>query len=316
VKAFLLKNKNRTQILRWLGTIVALALLVYLIQKQGWIEILTAFKQISFIRFILGLFLIFLSRIAVAGRWYVLLNPVEDVTLRQTFRITFAGLFATNFLPTTIGGDVVRLAGAVQSNFDGAVAAASLVVDRLIGMLGMFLALPLGAEPLMNWMSVSMIPQDGGIFGVSFPWIAKLREKFVQLFQKVYQALRVWVKHPKSLVQAFLFTLVHMACLFAMVMLFLDDLGENLSFGVIAGLWSFVYFVTLIPVSINGYGVQELSIAFIFSEIGGISLQNGITISVLYRTLMVIGSLPGSIFLPGIIAGTRKGQKKPTDGSL
>lgn len=295
--------KNKTRFLRWLGTITALGLLIYLIQKQGWVEIRTAFAQISFLDFILALVLILISRLAVVGRWYALLNPVEEVTIGQTFRITFAGLFATNFLPTTIGGDVVRLAGAVQLNFSGAVSAASLVVDRLIGMFGMFLALPLGAKPLLHWVNFSSLDPGSFFLGISFSWITKLREKFFALLQKVFQALKVWSEHPKSLILAFLFTIIHMTCLFSMIMLLLIDLEEQLSFGVIAGLWSFVYFVTLMPISINGYGVQELSIAFVFSEVGGVSLQSGITISVLYRTLMIIASLPGALFLPRIIAG-------------
>ena len=62
----------------------------------------------------------------------------------QSLRITFAGLFATNFLPTTIGGDLARLAGAIQYGFDATVSAASLVADRLIGLAGMVFVLPLG----------------------------------------------------------------------------------------------------------------------------------------------------------------------------
>jgi hypothetical protein len=133
----------------------------------------------------------------------------------------------------------------------------------------------------------------------------KLREKAADLIDRVVTALKVWSKQPKSLVLSFLYTVIHMACLFLIITLFLNDLGERLPFGIVAGLWSFVYFLTLIPISINGYGVQELSIAIIFSEVGGVTLESGITISILMRTLMIIGSLPGSVFLPGIIAGEK-----------
>jgi len=45
-------------------------------------------------------------------------------------------------LPTTIGGDVLRLAGAVRLGLSTSLAAASLVVDRLVGMTGMVLMVP------------------------------------------------------------------------------------------------------------------------------------------------------------------------------
>lgn len=64
--------------------------------------------------------------------------------------LMFTGNFSSNFLPTTIGGDVVRLGGAMQMGYDRAICLASLVVDRLIGMAGMALALPLGLIPLFS----------------------------------------------------------------------------------------------------------------------------------------------------------------------
>ena len=305
------KSSNRTRILRWIGTVSSMVLLWYLIKKQGWNEIRTAFHQINTITFIYALILIFVSRFAVIGRWHVLIRSVQDVSLWETIRLSFAGMFATNFLPTTIGGDVVRLAGAIQLEFDGTVSAASLVVDRLIGMFGMFWALPFGAKPLIDWINFADIKTGGPVLGISFPWLGKLQDKTIKFLEKVVKALKVWLEHPKSLVLSFLFTLMHMVCLFSIIMLFLGDLGEGLPFSMVAGLWSFVYFLTLIPISINGYGVQELSIAIIFSEVGGVTLESGITVSVLLRTLMVIGSLPGSIFLPGILAGEKNQEKTP-----
>jgi uncharacterized membrane protein YbhN (UPF0104 family) len=310
VKKFLINNRNQVKLLRWVGTISALVLLVYLFQQQGWDEIGSAFKQVTFYRFILGLFLVFISRFAVVSRWYFLLKSVEEVTWWQTLRITFAGLFASNFLPTTVGGDVVRLAGAIQSDIDGFISAASLVVDRLIGMFGMVLALPFGAKPLLGWLFAASVSRTDVVFGLSLPWVPKLRGKIADFLRRIYRAVMVWSEHPKSLLISLFFSGVHMICLFGIIMLLLGDVGERLSFGLVAGLWSFVYFVTLLPISINGYGVQEISMAFIFSEVGGISIQNGLTISILLRTLMLVGSLPGAIFLPGIITGTKdRGSK-------
>jgi hypothetical protein len=123
--------------------LLAVALLVYLLSKQGWDEIAGAFRQIAVWRILLAFALTFISRMAVSARWYVLLRSGKaDISFGQSTRITFAGLFASNFLWTTIGGDVVRLAGAIRFKFDPAVSAASLVVDRLVGMAGMAMALP------------------------------------------------------------------------------------------------------------------------------------------------------------------------------
>jgi len=256
---------------------------------------------------------IILSRFVLVCRWYILLHSLEGVSFWQTLRTTFAGLFAANFLPTTVGGDVMRLAGAIQLKINGPFAAASLIVDRLIGMFGMFCALPFGVTSLRDWFNLSEFEASHITLGTSFSWMNKIRNLVVKLIRKVEEALKMWVKYPKSLLISYLFTLVHMTCLFLAIMFILDGLRAGLSFGLIAGLWSFFNFITLIPVSINGYGVQELSTAFIFSEVGGIHLQSGITISILLRLMMIIGSLPGLVFLPGIIAGSDNQTKKIDD---
>ena len=73
-------------------------------------------------------------------------------------------------------------------------------------------------------------------------------------------------------------------------------------FGLIVGLWSISYFVTLIPISINGYGVQELSLTFLFSRVGGISVAVGLTLAVLIRVFYMVASLPGAIYMPAILS--------------
>jgi hypothetical protein len=68
----------------------------------------------------------------------------------------------------------------------------------------------------------------------------------------------------------------------------------------------------LLPFSVNGYGLQELSMTLIFSRLGGASLESGLTAALIFRTLMMIASIPGVFFVPGMLSGT--GQRKPTTG--
>ena len=106
---------TRTFWLRLAGTLLTAGLLVWLLLEQGLDNIVRALLMIPAWQLAAGLLLTLLSRLAVTMRWHVLLRASgEQVSARQTLRLTFAGLFASNYLPTTIGGDVVRLAGAVQ----------------------------------------------------------------------------------------------------------------------------------------------------------------------------------------------------------
>src|SRR5512142_2669690 len=115
--------------LRIAGTLLAVSLLVYLIVEQGWQALLDSLAQVSWPYFAAAFLLVLLSRLATVGRWHVLLRSAEvPISLRQSLRLVFAGLFAANFLPTTIGGDLFRFAGGVRLRLDAGVVAASLVM--------------------------------------------------------------------------------------------------------------------------------------------------------------------------------------------
>ena len=284
------EGRSRSSLIRWAGTLIALVLIVLLISRQGWGEIWGAVVEIGWPRFLLALAVLMVSRFMVAARWHVLLRAAEmEIKYKDSLRITFVGLFASNFLPSTVGGDVVRLAGVVQAGYDAAVGAASLVVDRLVGMFGMALVLPPGLAKLFAFQGSQTV--------ISLAWVGKLSEKFKTFVGRIWQAMKLWAKHPLGLLSSLFFTGMHMLMLYLCIQVYLNAMGESVSLWLIAGLWSLVYFVTLVPVSINGLGVQELSIAFAFSELGGVSEQNALTLALLIRTVFMLASLPGALYV-------------------
>jgi uncharacterized membrane protein YbhN (UPF0104 family) len=306
-----LLQESRQSWIRFLGTVIAVALLVYLLGQQGWEEILSALRQISAWRLLLALILMLVSRVAVAGRWYALLRAGSaGIGLMQSVAITFAGLFASNFLPTTIGGDVIRLAAALRHESDRAVSTASIAVDRLVGMVGMATALPLGAPALLAWMEAGATTRITGTpLAALSGWIprrlreAGLRKTVKRASQRTMEAMSLWLQQPGSLLISLAFTWIHMLCKFGAILILMEGMGATLSIWRIAGLWSFTYFITLLPISINGLGVQEVSMTFIYTEIGGIPLQVGLTLALLLRTTELAASLPGVVSLPGIMSG-------------
>ncbi|MBC8508579.1 MAG: flippase-like domain-containing protein [Chloroflexi bacterium] len=287
-------------------------MLVYLFSRQGWGEIFGAIRQIPVWHIILAFVLTIISRLAVAGRWHALLAVTEiDVTWWKTLQLTFAGLFASNFLPTTVGGDVVRLAGAVQMKLDSAISTASLVVDRLVGLFGMALAVPLGAGPLWAWLITAQGWRDAFLTSSILPLgIKKIAGRMRDLFSRLWKSFSLWKDHPTSLLVSLGMTGLHMLCLYLSIALMLNSIGDPMPVWLIGGLWSFVYLVTLLPISINGYGVQEISLTLIFTNVGGISMKSGLTIALLIRTLQMVASLPGAAFVPAIIVGLRQDNGK------
>jgi uncharacterized membrane protein YbhN (UPF0104 family) len=311
-------------LIRLVGTLVGVSLLVYLLSRQGWAEIATAVRQIPLTTVVLACLLMFGSRLAVSARWYALLGSSgADISLASATKLTFAGLFAANFLPTTIGGDVVRLAGVLRVGQARVAAAASIIVDRLIGMAGMATAAPIGLVKLAAWLMPTsgttswIVPPFASIMGgqrvSKSQW---LLEKIREIPKRARDLLGIWLRHPGALLEAYCFTWGHMLCVFSIIWLLLRGMGEGTPFWLIAGLWSLTYFVTLLPLSINGLGIQELSAALIFTQFGGVSASTSLTLGLLIRTFSMVASLPGALFLPAILSGGNVVEgAEPTDAA-
>jgi hypothetical protein len=160
---------------------------------------------------------------------------------------------------------VIRLAGALRLGCDSALSAASLVADRLIGMAGMAMSMPFGLPSFLQ------IKNFGDIITGGIPLILggvvsseeqgrfqKLWGSFRNITRRMLEALSIWMKQPGALLLALAATWVHMLCFFGVLELLFSGMGDHIPYWLIGGLYSVVYFVTLIPISINGYGVQEI----------------------------------------------------------
>ncbi len=298
------QSKQRLNlIIRWGGTILSIGIVIYLLSRVGWGEAWQTIRQLTAWRILLVVVLVFVSRFATFGRWYMLLkDQTPTLSLADTLKLTFAGLFASNVLPTTIGGDVLRLAGAVRLGLSTSLAAASLVVDRLVGMTGMVLMVPFSLPGLTSYLHSRTLSALAG--SMALPFFDRLKRGF----QKILDDLRFWSKHPLILLKALGFTLIHQAAIYFIILILIEGMGETLSFWQIAGIWSLTYFITLLPISINGLGLQEVTITNLYTFLGGLSPATSIALALILRLVWLIGSLPGAFFVGDVLAG-----KSPTE---
>lgn len=304
---------NTQQIPFWriAGTLLSLGLLAFLVYEQGWDEFRQALSEVPLLSFLLAFLLVLFSRLCVTLRWHILLRSARlEISFWQSLRLTFTGLFASNFLPSTVGGDLARLAGAVLLRMDAGVITASLIVDRLVGMAGMALLLPVGLSALVRGSGIVQpgpLSAAGAVPGMKWLW-----KKIEGFMRSSLQSSIYWVKHPAALGLGLLATFGHMLMTYLMVWVLLNGAGQTVSLLLIGGLWSLSYFISLAPLSINGLGLQEVSIAYLYSHYAGVSMESGLALAVLMRILFVLASLPGALFLPGILNASR--QKPKTSG--
>jgi hypothetical protein len=326
------KGKLNT-IIRWLGTALSLGILVWLLSKVGWKEAWETIKLLDWWRIVLVIGFVYVSRLATYFRWHALLS-VQDKSIadKEILKLTFVGLFSSNFMPTTIGGDVFRLAGAVRLGVDSALATASLIADRIVGLTGMTLVLPLSIPGFVQYLkdradssskfmpatlfasifpngsdgpnSVDQEPSADELAGDSF--IKKGLRKLKSGWQKLRENFRFWIKNPLVLLKALAFTLVHQLAVYAIISLLITGMGEKLAFYQVAGIWSLTYFITLLPISVNGLGLAEVTITNLYTTLGGISPTTSIALAIILRLLWMIGSIPGAFFIGDVLAGKER----------
>ena len=301
-------SKNGQQALQLAGTVLAIVLLVVLVRNSGWDEIVATFRNIKISNLLWVALLFLISRTSMAMRWHVLLRSGGiDMHVKDSISLTYTGLFASNFLPSTIGGDVVKLAGAMQMGYDRAVSLASIAADRLIGVAGMTMVLPIGIAH--SWSLL------GTATPASFSAVVWLKRP-IAFLKRTISVFGLWLKKPASLLGSLAFTWLHMICLFGSIYIFAEDLGTHVSFWLIAGLWSLTYFITLVPISINGYGLQELSFTFLMSNAAGLTPTVSLSLAVLIRAYFIFSSLPGAAFLPSIMAAMAAQKKEPSSNKV
>ena len=290
-----LKN-NRRQTLRWAGTIISLILLVWVFynnREDIAVALKNAAQPATLIKVLIAAGLIVLSRLCTVARWHTLLRAGGvPIPFKETLRLTFAGLFGSNFLPTSVGGDVVRLAGAMQMGYDRAICLASIAVDRLVNMAGMSLAAPFGIYQLFQ--AAPAAAQSATLTGL---W-----QKGWGFVRKTLSSLTIWLKNPLSLLTAFAFTAGNLLCIAGAYYFLIQGMGDSLPYWQILGLVSVGYFLGLMPFTINGYGWHETMMITLFTQVGGVNSGTTAIVVVLQRLLMMLASLPGALTLPGIMA--------------
>ena len=313
------QQKSKISWVKVAGTVISILLFIWLMTRFGWQELFQSIMLIKPLTLVIAFVLMIISRFAVAFRWYFLCRSNQlNISIKNAIELTFSGLYASNFLPSTIGGDVVRYLGGIKFDAQKVKCAGSLIMDRLVGMFGMALVLPFGLIHL-----IPMIMQGELNFSSTKPAIGMafvFNEKILRFLTRIKKAVRElffqigdWIRHPISLLLPLLMTAIHMIMLFGIIKLVFQGMGDAVPFMLIAGLYSVGYFVTLIPISINGYGLQEISMTFLFVNVAGVSTSHAVIMALMIRFIMMTASLPGMVFLPKLLPEQKRSIEKNPD---
>ena len=245
-------------------------------------------------------------------RWHRLLHAQHiDVTKRTLTESIWVSLFFNNFLPSNIGGDVVRIADTAGAAGSKTLATTVVLVDRVLGLIALVVVASVGAfaaslvgihVPGARWLwlvavaglavaiPVIAIPQLtalllGPLRLLKRPWVD-------ERVQRLEDAIFRFRAAPSALIGAFAGALVVQITLVAFYLLTAQGLSVPLPILLGAVLIPVSLAVQMAPLSINGFGVREAVFAFFFRRFG-LPIDAAVALSLVSTGLVMGMSLIG-----------------------
>jgi hypothetical protein len=304
------RPKNLSTIIRIAGTLVSTALFAWLVSRQRWDVVLDKATGIAWWAILVSILLYLSSYGFNTLRWCLLLwAQAARISFWQAYRLTWAGNFASNFLPSTIGGDGFRMLAVHPYTGRKAVSIGSVVLDRMINMAAMACLIPV---PLIIFGD-SLRQMLG--FSMAFPLgLQNLIDKY---FHKLVVAYRAWASKPAAFVFAFLAAWPSNLLPMAVTWLLGSQLGIQVSFWQVMGVQTVTYFLSVLPISVNGYGLREVAYTTLYAALGA-SVEQASTLALTTRLLTVLSTIPGAIWLSSVVTsaagldeGSNLGQETP-----
>ena len=285
------------------GTIISLVLFIWLLTRLNWQDAWNILKNMPIYSCSLAILSLFLGQFMNSLRWYVLLKTQNvQISLIETFNIFLGGSFASNFLPSTVGGDSLRFLAIAKITKDQSLSLASVILDRLINLLAVCTLVPFGISVLR--ITGVNIYTDLFVFtgvvafkGKVWKWVKRISNKYSKIFKQ-------WLKKPSSLILAFGITWISRFIIISSVWFLAKGIGIQFTLWQVVGVNIVSYFITLLPISISGYGLREITTTSLYTMLGA-TLEQAAALSVISRIFSTLVTLPGVIWMRQIISETK-----------
>ncbi|MDD4238278.1 MAG: lysylphosphatidylglycerol synthase transmembrane domain-containing protein [Desulfotomaculaceae bacterium] len=301
---------SKKSILLLIKIIVSGLLLGWLIYSLDWLALLDVFKKAEPGWLILAVVFIVLSMVVSVEKWSLVLKAEGiDLPWFQLWKAYWIGIFFNNFLPSSIGGDGIRifLIGRNISNVAGA--ASSVIIERLLATLGLALTgllagLITGYYGQVGWLFILLILISAGLlfflmWGSIPTWVTKRNGRvsdFMRDFLSHGQALR---GQGKMIIKVGVLSVLFQLTVVAVNYAIFRSLQVNA-----LGWWALAYIIpaisaiAMLPIGINGYGLREGAYVLLLASYG-VAGSAALGASLLFAVLVSFCSLYGGLLWLG-----------------
>jgi glycosyltransferase 2 family protein len=250
-----------------------------------------------------------------AWRWGLLLKAQGVQFPFKTLTASFlVATFFNNFLPSNIGGDLVRITDTAPAMGSKTLATTVVLLDRGLGLLGLVLMAALGATA-----GTRLGNSHTGVAGMLWAgfcvaaMVATPALLMPTTFAKLLQPLRIlhpeWVDErigrltgalarfrdaPGALGGCFAGALCVQTVLVGFYVAIAHSMQIPIGFSELAVIVPISFIVQMLPVSLNGLGVREATFGFYFKLLG-LPLESALLVSFMGAALIMLFSLSGGV---------------------
>lgn len=248
-----------------------------------------------------------------AARWQAVQYAIgAPISLRDACRLYYVGSFFNQTLPSSVGGDPVRMYLARQAGLPTSKAVTGVVLERVMTIIGLVIVVDLAAPAF-----IGMMPRDAMLVQVLVPGLVlgtigmvlfcaavvflNLMPESLRRFsvfrgvQHLGADARSLLRHPFVSGYALALGAANSVLLSLITYVLANGLGESVSFFDCLVLVPPVLLVTTLPITVAGWGVRETAMMAAFGIVG-MPGDASVSMSLIIGFIFLILSLPGGMF--------------------
>lgn len=289
--------------------LVSVVLVVVLAWRIDWSQAWTALARANWALWTAGLAVYLSAQVVSSVRWRML-SRVQNFSGSpgRYLAYYFIGMFFNLVLPTSIGGDMLRIwylatreGGAVPRERRQAAAFLSVTGDRLNGLLALIgvacvaaLCCPTPLPPWIAWTVAGLAA--AALIGLALlPWAGSVLAARPRL-RWLAPSASLYIKDPKTLLVATLLSFVVQGANVLLAWLMGQALGLLVPpayYGILAPL---VALLALLPISLNGMGLREAGTVILLAPLG-VGVGEAVALAMLTFAVYTAASLCGGAVL-------------------
>lgn len=277
------RTRSSLVALRWLAALLILALLLYFLP---WKPLRAAIARVPVHGFVLVLLGYLLAHSLGVLKWRMVVNTAgAQLDMPTSAQCYLGGLFGTLFLPSIVGGDVVRLAVGLQRSPRPAAVLAGNIVDRMIdvaaqaGLAALGLALlpriellpPELQHRVANGLAILLalgVVLALSIFALRKSLIGGRSIRFRRRLARLRHAFRMVSKRPRVLVLGWLLGTGIQTAFLLLTAQIAALCGLNLPIAAWLFAWPLAKLAAVLPITQGGIGVREAALVALLAPFG------------------------------------------------